>query len=232
MATSTEEKGPGQTPDGLPSNGNGPGKPSAEHSEDMEPTGERAAYVHPETTDALSAEHREYLLQCHCTLELDPIPAMGDTDPYNWTSRKKIINLILVAFHACMSTFTAASIIPAYQTMAIDLGRPLQDITYLTSLQIAILGVAPLIWKPISHRYGRRPIFLLSLICSLVGNIGCAKSPDYNSMSVCRAIVAFFISPPAAIGSAVSPSASPSHPSSSASLQNASATDGSTGFSR
>lgn len=116
---------------------------------------------------------------------------------------QKIINLILVAFHACMSTFTAAAIIPAYQTMAIDLGRPLQDITYLTSLQIAILGVAPLIWKPISHRYGRRPVFLLSLICSLVGNIGCAKSPGYNSMSVCRAIVAFFISPPAAIGSAV-----------------------------
>ena len=116
---------------------------------------------------------------------------------------QKVINLILVAFHACMSTFIAASIIPAYQVMAKDLGRPLQDITYLTSLQIAILGVAPLIWKPISHRYGRRPVFLLSLICSLVGNIGCAKSPGYNSMAVCRAIVAFFISPPAAIGSAV-----------------------------
>jgi MFS family permease len=119
------------------------------------------------------------------------------------TTSQKTVNLVLVAFHACMSTFIASSIIPAYQTIAEDLGRPLQDITYLTSLQIAILGVAPLIWKPLSHRYGRRPIFLLSLICSLVGNIGCAKSPSYNSMCVCRAIVAFFISPPGAIGSAV-----------------------------
>lgn len=89
MATSTEEKGLGQTHDGLPSNGNGPGKPSAEHSEDIEP------YVQPETTDALSAEHREYLLQCHGTLELDPIPAMGDADPYNWTSRKVCCSLLL-----------------------------------------------------------------------------------------------------------------------------------------
>ncbi|KFY40505.1 hypothetical protein V494_03455 [Pseudogymnoascus sp. VKM F-4513 (FW-928)] len=204
MTTSTDEKGLGHPPVGVPIDGNnGPGKPSTEHSEDVEPTGDRGAYVHPETIDALSTSHREYLLQRHGTLELDPIPGMGDADPYNWTSSKKTINLILVAFHACMSTFIAASIIPAYQTMAKDLGRPLQDITYLTSLQIAILGVAPLIWKPISHRYGRRPVFLLSLVCSLVGNIGCAKSPDYNSMSVCRAIVAFFISPPAAIGSAV-----------------------------
>ncbi|OAF57830.1 hypothetical protein VC83_05643 [Pseudogymnoascus destructans] len=163
-------KGLRQAFDGLPSiDNNGPGKPSAEHSEDMELTVENITYVHPGTTDALSSEHREYLMQRHGTLGLDPILRMGDADPYNWTSSNKVINLILVAFHASMSTFTAASIIPAYQVMAEYLGRPLQDITYLTSLQIAILGVAPLIWKPISHRYGRRPIFLLSLICSLLG---------------------------------------------------------------
>lgn len=102
-----------------------------------------------------------------------------------------------------MSTFTAASIIPAYQVMAADLGRTVQGISYLTSLQIAILGGAPLLWRPLSNRYGRRPAFLLSLVCSLVCNIGCAKSPNYGSMAACRALVAFFISPAAAIGSAV-----------------------------
>lgn len=154
-------------------------------------------------TEGLSNEHRQYLLDHHGTLDLDPIPDMGDADPYNWPQWKKVTNLTLVAIHACMSTFTAAAIIPAYQTMAIDLGVSLQRTTYLTSLQICILGVAPLIWKPFSNTYGRRPLFLLSLICSLVGNIGCAKSPDYASMAACRAITAFFICPAAAIGSAV-----------------------------
>jgi MFS family permease len=102
-----------------------------------------------------------------------------------------------------MSTFTASAIIPAYETIAEDLGVSLQQASYLTSLQICILGVAPLFWKPFSNTYGRRPLFLISLICSLVGNIGCAKSPSYTSMAVSRAIVAFFISPAAAIGSAV-----------------------------
>jgi hypothetical protein len=89
MATSTDEKGLSQVPDGLSSNGNnGPGKPSAEHSEDIEPMKDRASYVQPETIDALSPEHREYLMQRHGTLALDPIPAMGDADPYNWTSSK------------------------------------------------------------------------------------------------------------------------------------------------
>lgn len=102
-----------------------------------------------------------------------------------------------------MSTFTASSIQSAFVLIAADLNVSVTQASYLTSLQIAILGIAPLFWRPLSNRYGRRPIFLISLICSLVGNIGCANSPSYATMAVCRAIVAFFISPASAIGSAV-----------------------------
>ncbi|KAL4866915.1 hypothetical protein BDV12DRAFT_198766 [Aspergillus spectabilis] len=128
---------------------------------------------------------------------------MDPADPYNWPSWKKTFNLALVAFHACMGTFTAAAIIPAYEEIAEDLGVTIQRASYLTSLQIAVLGGAPLLWKPLSHRFGRRLIFLLSLVFSCVCNVGCAKSPDYASMAACRALVAFFISPAMALGSAV-----------------------------
>lgn len=102
-----------------------------------------------------------------------------------------------------MSTFIAAAIIPAFVEIAADLKVSLDKVAYLVTLQIAILAVAPLVWKPFSNTYGRRPLFLLSLVGSLVGNIGCAKSPSYATMALCRAIVAFFISPAAAIGSVV-----------------------------
>ncbi|KAJ5357715.1 Major facilitator superfamily domain general substrate transporter [Penicillium brevicompactum] len=163
----------------------------------------RAATYEESVAARLPKAHRDFLLERHGTLELDPIPGMSAADPYNWPSWKKMMNLILVAFHACMGTFTAAAIIPAYSDIAKELGVSVQDASYLTSLQIAILGGAPLFWKPLSNRYGRRPIFLLSLICSLVCNIGCAKSTDYASLAACRALVAFFISPASAIGSAV-----------------------------
>lgn len=102
-----------------------------------------------------------------------------------------------------MATFTAAAIQSAFADIALDLHVSIQRASYLTSLVIAVLGGAPLFWRPLSDRFGRRPIFLLSLICSLVGNIGCAKSPSYATMGLCRAITAFFISPAAALGSAV-----------------------------
>ncbi|PYH99953.1 MFS transporter [Aspergillus ellipticus CBS 707.79] len=151
----------------------------------------------------LSKAHRDYLMERHGTLELDPIPSMDPADPYNWPSWKTITNLILVAFHACMGTFAAAGIIPAYETIATDFGVTVQDASYLTSIQIAVLGIAPVFWKPLSNRWGRRPIFLISLACSLVCNVGCAESTSYPSTAVCRALQAFFISPASAIGSAV-----------------------------
>ncbi|KAJ5520423.1 hypothetical protein N7463_000876 [Penicillium fimorum] len=157
----------------------------------------------PDPIGLLSEPHRLYLLQRHGTLDLDPIPTMDPADPYNWPMWKKSVNLGLVALHAFMGTFTAASIICVYENISEDLGVSIQQVSYLTSIQIAILGSAPLIWKPLSHNFGRRPVFLLSLILSCICNVGCAKSPDYHSMAACRALVAFFISPAMAIGSGV-----------------------------
>lgn len=104
---------------------------------------------------------------------------------------------------AMMTTFIAAAIIPAYENIAEEFGISITKASYLTALQIAILGYAPLFWKPISNRYGRRPIWLISLLGALAFNVGCAFSHDYTTMAVCRAFTAFFISPPAAIGSGV-----------------------------
>lgn len=42
----------------------------------------------PENMAELAPRHREYLLERHGTLELDPVPAMDDADPYNWPSWK------------------------------------------------------------------------------------------------------------------------------------------------
>lgn len=36
----------------------------------------------------LSKAHRDYLLERHGTLELDPMPSMDPADPYNWPSWK------------------------------------------------------------------------------------------------------------------------------------------------
>ncbi|OCK78496.1 MFS general substrate transporter [Lepidopterella palustris CBS 459.81] len=164
---------------------------------------QQSTYIEDGAAAHLSQDHRAYLLERHGTLALDPIPSADPADPYNWPSWKKNINLVLVAFHACMTTFFAAGIIPAFEDIAMDLDCSLQRASYLVSCQIAVLGWAPLFWKPISNRYGRRPVWLISTILAGVCNIGCAESHSYGAMAACRCLVAFFISPAIAIGSGV-----------------------------
>ncbi|KUJ09542.1 MFS transporter [Mollisia scopiformis] len=153
--------------------------------------------------DGLTAEHRDYLISRHGTTDLNPLPTMDPADPLNWPAWKKNTNLLLVSFHAMITTFTAAAVIPAFETFSIDFGISITRASYLTSIQILILGFAPLFWKPISNRFGRRPIWLISTLCSMVCNIGCAESHSYASQVVTRLLVAFFISPAIAISSAV-----------------------------
>ena len=48
----------------------------------------RAATYEESVIARLPKAHRDYLLGRHGTLELDPIPGMGPTDPYNWPEWK------------------------------------------------------------------------------------------------------------------------------------------------
>jgi MFS family permease len=102
-----------------------------------------------------------------------------------------------------MTTFIAAGIIPAFEQLSEDLGVSLAEASYLTSIQILVLGIAPIFWKPISNRFGRRPVWLISTFGSMICNIGNAESYTYASQLVTRALVAFFISPAIAISSVV-----------------------------
>jgi len=84
-------------------------------------------------------------------------------------------NLILVIFHASMATFSAAAIIPAFQQMADDLHTSLQTVSYLTTVQLVFLAFGPLVWRPFANTYGRRPLFLLSLVGSLILTLAAPK---------------------------------------------------------
>ena len=102
-----------------------------------------------------------------------------------------------------MTTFFAAGIIPAFENIAIALGGSIQKTSYLASAQIIVIGIGPLFWRPISNRFGRRPVWLVSTLCSGLCNIGCAQSKSYGALMISRILVAFFICPPLAIGTVV-----------------------------
>ncbi|OQD82237.1 hypothetical protein PENANT_c022G03683 [Penicillium antarcticum] len=124
-------------------------------------------------------------------------------NPRNWSSSKKNAQILMVAFHSMMGTFMAAGIIPAYDTFAEDYNITVPDASYLTSFQILLLGLSPLIWNPITAIYGRYPVTLFSVFGSMICNIGGARCTSYGAQMATRVITAFLISPPIGNGSGV-----------------------------
>jgi hypothetical protein len=56
--------------------------------EDLEHANTHGTYIDPIEASYLTEEHKQYLLQRHGTLELDPLPTGSDADPYNWPTWK------------------------------------------------------------------------------------------------------------------------------------------------
>ncbi|KAJ5088891.1 hypothetical protein N7456_012507, partial [Penicillium angulare] len=125
------------------------------------------------------------------------------SNPRNWPLWKKNAQILMVAFHSMMGTFMAAGIIPAYDALAEEYGITVPQASYLTSIQILMLGLSPLIWNPITATYGRYNVSLLSVVGSMVCNIGGARCTSYGGQMATRILTAFLISPPIGIGSGV-----------------------------
>jgi MFS family permease len=97
----------------------------------------------------------------------------------------------------------ATGVSPAFVLLSEDLDVTVTAATYLASSTTLAHGVAPLVWRPISDHYGRRPVWILSTLGSCVFNIGCAYSYTYPGQQVCRILAMLFISSSIGIGTVV-----------------------------
>ncbi|KAJ5725005.1 uncharacterized protein N7483_006362 [Penicillium malachiteum] len=156
--------------------------------------------LHLETVNTTPAE-QSLKIEVHDD-NRDSVASPDDPrDPRNWSLRKKNAQILMVAFHSMISTFMAAGIIPAYETLAKQYNVTVPEASYLTSFQILLLGLSPLIWNPITAVYGRYNVSLLSVFGSMLCNIGGARCTTYGAQMATRVLTAFLISPPIGIGS-------------------------------
>jgi MFS family permease len=60
--------------------------------------------------------------------------------------------------------------------MAADLHTTAAVINYTVAIFLVTIGMAPLVWSPLSGFYGRRPIYLASMPIHVIASIGVARS--------------------------------------------------------
>ncbi|KAH8805118.1 major facilitator superfamily domain-containing protein [Xylogone sp. PMI_703] len=142
-------------------------------------------------------------VQRHGTLDLDPLPSESPDDPLNWPVWKKNLQMFMMVIHAAMSTFSSAAVIPGFENFAELYGVSISTASYLCSVQILFLGLSPFMWNPLSKRFGRRPIFLISTFISCIMNIAGGFCKSYGSQMVTRILLSIAGCSPLGFGSAV-----------------------------
>ncbi|EPQ26102.1 uncharacterized protein PFL1_06310 [Pseudozyma flocculosa PF-1] len=112
-----------------------------------------------------------------------------DEDPTKWKDSRKWATTALVCLIYCTATLTSSIATGAAHQYAHQFSvTPFHQSLILTVYMIG-LAIGPPIWAPLSETYGRLTVNLVSLPGYTLFNIGCALSPSYTSLLVCRFFV-------------------------------------------
>ncbi|KAL6705350.1 multidrug transporter [Coniothyrium glycines] len=106
-------------------------------------------------------------------------PVEGEVEaPYSiYTSKEKWLIVAMVALAGFYSPLPANIYFPAIPTIARAFDRSLDDINQTVTVYLVFQGISPMLWGPISDRYGRRPVYLICLSILVASSIGLALCP-------------------------------------------------------
>ncbi|OAP59407.1 hypothetical protein AYL99_06705 [Fonsecaea erecta] len=123
---------------------------------------------------------------------LNPRPSQDPQDPLNWPLWLKILILTQTSLLAAIGGLNTAAINPATVLLAQDFGISKVAASYQTTVCIALNGIAPWLWIPLSNKYGRRPVYLATTFLGFISALGCAYTQTYGQLIAARVFNGFF----------------------------------------
>ncbi|KAI8992038.1 major facilitator superfamily domain-containing protein [Mycotypha africana] len=119
---------------------------------------------------------------------------MGDIyandDPHSYSKLRKNLIIFIVALGGISGPIGSMIYMPGLVTVSRDLNTPMTAINGTVSAYVICMGIAPLFWASMSDAYGRKPMYIYSLIISVVAAILCAVSTNIGMLIVFRAVQA------------------------------------------
>ncbi|KAH7018160.1 major facilitator superfamily domain-containing protein [Microdochium trichocladiopsis] len=106
-------------------------------------------------------------------------PRDEDKEPYSiYTRRERWCIVLTVAFAGVYSTLPATIYFPAVPLIGVSFGVSQEAINQTVTAYLVMQGISPMLWGPLSDRYGRRPVYLACLTVLLGSCVGLALCPE------------------------------------------------------
>ncbi|KIW83165.1 hypothetical protein Z517_02409 [Fonsecaea pedrosoi CBS 271.37] len=110
---------------------------------------------------------------------LIPQPSDDPDDPLNWSSFKKHMILICVAFGAFAGDFGSGAGVGTIVVQGIEWNMSPVVVNYAGNLNVIMCGVSGLIWMPLLNYWGRTPVLFWSSVMGAAFTLGSALAPNF-----------------------------------------------------
>lgn len=98
--------------------------------------------------------------------------------PYSiYSTKEKWLIVAMVALAGFYSPLPANIYFPAIPTIARAFHKSVDDINQTVTVYLVFQGISPMLWGPISDRYGRRLVYIVCLSILVASSIGMALCP-------------------------------------------------------
>ncbi|KAJ6114729.1 hypothetical protein N7486_000507 [Penicillium sp. IBT 16267x] len=100
-----------------------------------------------------------------------PQPSNSPADPLNWSRVKKLWSLFLISAYACVFSFGENNTGASWTLISGDTGVSINNMNGGSALNYLLLGFFNIIWIPSAMKFGRKIVFILSLLILCGGSI-------------------------------------------------------------
>jgi len=132
---------------------------------------------HLRSTDDLGTVHLvdlegtmnvRHLGEGHRDIVLVPRPTADPDDPLNWSRPRKFLSLFCTMWYVWMVGISSAAIYSVFGNISAKTGLPLGDLNAGTGYMFLMFGWGCLFWQPLALTYGRRGVYLISFLGTIV----------------------------------------------------------------
>ncbi|KAK0642232.1 major facilitator superfamily domain-containing protein [Cercophora newfieldiana] len=109
----------------------------------------------------------------HTSLSTTSLPTPSTV--YSQQAKWALVGMVGMA--GLFSPLPANIYFPAIPTLANVFGRSIEDINLTVTIYLAMHGASPMLWGPLSDRFGRRPLLLVCLAILVGSSLGLALCP-------------------------------------------------------
>lgn len=97
---------------------------------------------------------------------LRPAPSSDPDDPMNWSSRRKALSCVCMCAYTLTVGIASAAIYSVLEPISDATTLTLSDLNAGTGYMFLLFGWACLFWQPLASQYGKRPVFLISVLAT------------------------------------------------------------------